>query len=329
MSHTPSIGVLLVQLGTPQAPTPTHVRRYLAEFLSDPRVVDLPRLLWWPLLHGIILRTRPARSAKLYQHIWRADGVSPLLYHTQHLHQAVNEALHPNIAVGFAMRYGQPTLPKALDTLLAQGVESLLVVPLYPQYAASTTASVIDATYQHLAKRRFIPTLRFARPFFAHPTYLNALTQAITTTPGWSKEAFHLFSFHGLPQRHVNEGDPYATQCRKTAQLLATALKLPATQWRLTFQSRFGREPWLEPATNQTLAALPKEGVQNLIAICPGFVADCLETLEEIAMGGKKIFISAGGSQFTYIPCLNDHPAWTAALIHIIRQELAGWMPNE
>ena len=324
----PETGVLFVQLGTPDDPTPSAVRRYLAEFLSDRRVVDLPRLLWWPLLHGLILRTRPQRSAALYQRIWRADGLSPLLHYTQQQAQAVGQALsaEKGVVVQFAMRYGNPSVAVLLEAMLGVGVERVLVFPLFPQYAAATTASVLDAVQAALARRRRIPTLRFAQPFFAHPGYIGAWSQQIRTQADLAQSDGLLLSFHGLPQRHVDEGDPYAVQCHQTARLLAAALDLPADRWQVTFQSRFGRDPWLTPATDHTLAQLPAQGKKRLVVACPGFVSDCLETLEEVALRGQEIFRQAGGEQFQMIPCLNDSQAWLTALAQMTREALQGWV---
>lgn len=319
---------MFVQLGTPDAPTPAAVRRYLTEFLSDRRVVDAPRMLWLPLLHGVILRTRPRHSAALYQHIWRSDGVSPLLYYTQKQTQAIGQLLESEkILVRFAMRYGNPSLTITLHEMVASGVERLLIFPLFPQYSAATNASILDAVQAAMAHRRFIPTLRFAQPFFANPDYINALAEQVRSSLP-PHETDYLFSFHGLPQRHVHEGDPYANHCHQTAHLLAQALDLPDHRWHCTFQSRFGREPWLEPATDATLAQLPHKGCKRLTVICPGFVTDCLETLEEINIRGRKRFLDAGGETFYTPPCLNDSPQWIAALARITRQELAGWLKS-
>ena len=323
----PKTGLLFVQLGTPDAPTPAAVRRYLAEFLADRRVVDMNRALWLPLLHGVILRRRPQRSAKLYQKIWRGDGCSPLLYYSQQQAQAVGLDLQAEqIVVQFAMRYGNPALEVMLLALLDAGVERLLIFPLFPQYSAATTASVLDGVQAALAKRRFIPTLRFAQPFFAHPAYVEAWASQIRMVADLEQMDCVLFSFHGLPQRHVDEGDPYAVHCQQTARLLAEALHLSEDRWLLSYQSRFGREPWLNPATDLLLAQLPAQGKKRLLVVCPGFVSDCLETLEEIAISGKERFLAAGGKQFKLLPCLNDTAQWLTALTQMARQELLGWL---
>ena len=320
------IGVLFVQLGTPDAPTPLAVRTYLAQFLSDRRVVDISPFFWWPLLHGVILRTRPQSSATLYQRIWREDGYSPLLYYTQQQTKAVGHILDSeNIQVGFAMRYGNPSLPPTLHAMIDSGIEKLLIFPLFPQYSGATCASILDAVQKAVARRRFIPTLRFAHPFFSHPGYIHTLAEQIRHHTV-QDPTFTLFSFHGLPQRHINEGDPYAHHCHQTAHLLAQTLHLSQDRWQTTFQSRFGKEPWLEPSTEAALTQLPKKGFKHLRVVCPGFITDCLETLEEINIRGKAGFMAAGGKQFETIPCLNDSPPWTAVLAQIIRQELSGWL---
>ncbi|MBF0625641.1 MAG: ferrochelatase [Magnetococcales bacterium] len=315
--------VLFIQLGTPAAPTAPAVRDYLAEFLSDPRVVDLPRLPWWLLLHGVILRTRPDRSAALYRAIWRADGTSPLLHHSRQQALGVAQALGGTVAVDLAMRYGQPALADRLQHLLDHH-DRLLVFPLYPQYAGSTTGSTLEAVSRILTRRRVIPALRWAGPFHDHPAYIQAL--AVTVGPVLTPEDHLLLSFHGLPQRHVDQGDPYAHQCRSTAERLAQALALTEDRWSMAFQSRFGRDQWLQPATDALLRDLPRQGRRHLVVACPGFVADCLETLEEIGRQGRETFLQAGGASFRMVPCLNDHPQWLAALAALVRQELAGWL---
>ena len=334
MSQTTKTGVLFVQLGTPDTPTPAAIRRYLAEFLTDKRVVDLPRALWLPLLHGIILRTRPQHLATLYQNIWRPDGMAPLLYYTQRQAQAVAQQLaSEKILVRFAMRYGNPALSTTLHAMVDSGAERILIFPLFPQYSAATTASILDAVQKAMARRRFVPTLRFAQPFFINPEYIKALAEQVhnhtTAATNAEKRHYFLFSFHGLPQRHIHEGDPYADHCQQTAQQLAQALGLRKEQWQYTFQSRFGREVWLEPATDTVLTQLPKRGIKQLTILCPGFVTDCLETLEEIHVQGKKLFLEAGGASFCSIPCLNDTSLWTTALARITRQELSGWLETD
>ncbi|MBF0285231.1 MAG: ferrochelatase [Magnetococcales bacterium] len=331
MSDSPPVTLLLVQLGTPDAPETAAVRRYLAEFLADPRVVDLPRWKWLPILHGLVLRRRPPRVAELYRRIWGADGVAPLLRHTRRLAEALQSRLGPEVEVGFAMRYGNPSLTRRMAELAATR-ERLVVFPLYPQFAASTTASILDVVYRALARGRRQPALRVVPPFYDHPGYIQPLAataRRATAADGAGEPDHWLFSFHGLPQRHVDLGDPYETHCRATAAALAGALGLPEGRWSLAFQSRFGKEPWLLPATYDVLEALPRRGVKSLAMLCPGFVADCLETLEEIGHGGRERFLAAGGERFTLVPCLNDDPAWLDGAERLARRELAGWMEGD
>ncbi|MBF0128236.1 MAG: ferrochelatase, partial [Magnetococcales bacterium] len=257
------------------------------------------------------------------------DGVSPLLHHSRVVTEGVARRLGAAATVRLAMRYGQPGIPSVLRTLSDEGVERLLVVPLFPQYSSAATASITDAVAAAYVHHRFQPALRFAPPFFAAPTFISALANSVTNTLHPSEEVFWLFSFHGLPQRFVDQGDPYDRQCDTTARLLAEALRLPDRRWRLSYQSRFGREPWLAPGTAETLASLPGEGFRRVAVLCPGFVADCLETLEEIAVQGRKTFLDAGGEHFQYIPCLNDLPTWVDALSDLTRRELAGWTGQE
>ncbi|MBF0262625.1 MAG: ferrochelatase [Magnetococcales bacterium] len=323
---TPTIGVLLAQLGTPDAPEPEAVRRFLKEFLSDRRVVDLPRWQWLPLLHGVILPTRSPRSAKLYQKIWRPDGVSPLLYHTRRVTEGLAARLGSGIRVEFAMRYGTPAIADTLHTMTRAGIQRLLIIPLFPQYASATTASIVDAVALALAGERLQPTLRFAPPFFADAGYIRAVADVARARLDPTVPRDWLFSFHGLPQRFIDAGDPYAEQCRVTAQRLAEELHLPENRWHVGFQSRFGREVWLTPDTAGLLDDLPRQGKRDLAVLCPGFTADCLETLEEIAVGGAEIFRHAGGERFDYLPCLNDAPSWIEALTEITRRELSGWL---
>ncbi|MGA8032922.1 MAG: ferrochelatase [Casimicrobiaceae bacterium] len=329
-------GVLLVNLGTPEAATPAAVRRYLAEFLSDPRVVEIPRIVWWPLLHGIILRTRPSKSAERYQAIWTRDG-SPLAIHTAKqkvlvsgwLGQRLKERGLPTdiCVVDYAMRYGEPSIGSVIDRLRAAGCTRILIVPMYPQYAASTTASVVDAVAAHVARIRNVPGLRFVDTFHDDPGYIAALAQAVNDY--WTRHARpeHLvLSFHGVPRVTLDRGDPYHCYCQATARLLARELGLESRQWSITFQSRFGRARWLTPYTSETLVALGKAGTRRVDVFCPGFVADCLETLEEIAIEGKATFTEAGGGEFHVIPCLNEHPRWISALTDLVLANLEGWL---
>lgn len=319
--------VLLVNLGTPEAPTAPALRRYLAEFLGDRRVVDLPRLLWWPILHGIILNTRPKRSAAKYARIWTKEG-SPLKLHTEKQAKLVKGLLGhrgiQDVAVAWAMRYGQPSVATALDQLKRDGIERVVVVPLYPQYAGSTTASTQDAVATWRRRNPAAPEIIELRDYHDHPPYLAALAQSIRDhwmTQGRPDQL--VMSFHGIPKRAVERGDPYESQCRRTAELLAAELNLPPERWQLTFQSRFGAAEWLQPYTQPTLERFAHDGVKRVDVICPGFPADCLETLEEIGMECRDAFLAAGGREFRYIPCLNERPDWIAVLTDLALAKLA------
>ncbi len=320
--------VLLVNLGTPDAPTPAALRRYLAEFLWDPRVVEIPRPLWWLILHGLVLRTRPAKSAAKYAAIWTPQG-SPLLHWTLLQAQALQAELTARgqpVVVRMAMRYGQPGIAGALDALKADGVGQVLVLPLYPQYAAATTASMVDAVAAWAGRQRRLPELRFVNHYHDDPGYIAALASSVRAH--WADHGQGdklLMSFHGVPARSLALGDPYHCECHKTARLLARALDLPADRYLVTFQSRLGRARWLEPYTEPTLKRLAAEGLRGVDAICPGFPADNLETLEEIGMEAREAFLGAGGQRFSFIPCLNDRPDWIAALADLAQRHLQGW----
>lgn len=302
--HQVKSGVLLVNLGTPEAPTPTAVRRYLRQFLSDPRVVDAPRLVWWPLLRGVILPLRASRVARLYQSIWM-DGGSPLMVYSLQQEQALRERLN-DIPVALGMSYGEPSFASALDSLLNQGVERLIVLPLYPQYSCSTVAAVWDELARRLAKRRSIPSVDFIRDYATHPLYIAALTASMRRSfAAHGEPDLLLLSYHGIPERYASEGDDYPQRCRATTRELVSASGIAPGKVMMTFQSRFGREPWLTPYTDETLKMLAKQGVKHIQVMCPGFAADCLETLEEIAVQNKAIFIGAGGEKYEYIPALN------------------------
>lgn len=316
------IGVLITNLGTPDEPTPSALRRYLAEFLWDPRVVDLPRPLWWLILHGIILRVRPARSARAYREVWQESG-SPLLTIAREQQCMLQQLLDRRSAdayhVVLGMRYGNPSIAAALAELKQQGIDQVVVLPLYPQNSCSTTASTLDAVAAAMRPRRDVPHLQFVADYHDHPLYIKALADSVREhRDGRGPAERLLISFHGTPKRFRDQGDPYYGQCQRTAQLLADELGLEPSQWMMTFQSRFGREEWLQPYTDKTLERLPAEGVKSVELICPGFSADCLETLEEIDGENREIFISAGGEVFHYIPALNardDHIAMMAALV--------------
>lgn len=320
--EAPRVGVLLVNLGTPDAPDAGAVRRYLGEFLSDRRVVEIPPLIWKPILHGIILRTRPAKSAHAYAQVWTEDG-SPLAAITKGQAVALQQAW-PDIMVDWAMRYGNPSIGDRLRAMKEAGCERILIAPLYPQYCGATTATANDAAFAALAKVRWQPAVRTLPPYHDHPAYIEALkasVEAQLATLDFVPDAI-MASFHGVPERTLHLGDPYHCHCRKTARLLGDALGRELT---VTFQSRFGRAKWLEPATDTVLAAMPGKGVRRVAIIAPGFSVDCLETLEELAIRGREIFETAGGERFAYLECLNDRPTGVKMLRRIIGSELAGW----
>jgi ferrochelatase len=324
----PRAALLFCNLGTPASPTPADVRRFLAEFLSDARVVEIPRLLWLLILHGIILRVRPAKSAAKYASIWTPEG-SPLKVWTEKqaigLQQWLTQAGH-HITVRYAMRYGQTSIAEQLDALKAEGVTRVLLLPAYPQYSATTTASLFDAVYTWAAKVRNVPELRFINRYHDHPAYISALADSIQRHWAARGRADQLvMSFHGVPERTLHLGDPYHCECLKTARLLAEALALPREAFKVTFQSRLGRAKWLQPYTEPTLIALGQAGVKRVDVVCPGFTSDCLETLEEINMEAREAFLHAGGEVFHYIPCLNDDAQWISALGDLAQQHLAGW----
>ncbi len=318
--------ILLINLGTPDEPTAPAVKRYLAEFLGDRRVVELPRLLWLPILHGIILNTRPAKSAAKYARIWTPEG-SPLKVHTEKqaklLKGLLGEQGHQDLIVDWAMRYGNPSIPSVLDRLKAAGAQRILILPLYPQYAGSTTASTEDAVAAWTKRQTQAPHIDWVREYPTDAAYIDALAASVhehRNTHGRGGKL--VMSFHGIPKRSVDKGDPYADQCHATAKALAAALDLPADDWLATFQSRFGAAEWLQPYTQPTLEALAKEGLKRVDVVCPGFPADCLETLEEISMECREAFLESGGETFHYIPCLNERPDWITALAEIALSKL-------
>ena len=324
----PKTALLLCNLGTPDAPTTASVRRYLAQFLADPRVVEIPRILWLLILHGIILRVRPAKSAAKYASVWTAEG-SPLKVWTEKqtklLQGLLGERGH-HVSVCFAMRYGNPSIAKTLDELRAQGVTRVLVLPAYPQYSGATTASVVDDVARWALRTRHLPELRFINRYHDEAPYIAALADSVRAH--WAKNARPdrlVMSFHGMPARTLTLGDPYHCECLKTGRLLAEALGLSKDQYIVTFQSRFGRAKWLEPYTEPTLKKLAKDGVQSIDVICPGFSSDCLETLEEISMEARDAFLAAGGKRFNYIPCLNDSPAGMRMLAGLAERHMLGW----
>lgn len=325
----PRLGVLLVNLGTPDAPTPAAVRRYLKQFLSDRRVVEVPRVIWWPVLNGIILNTRPRKSAHAYAQVWGEDG-SPLAAITKAQAAGLQARLGEDVLVRWGMRYGRPALGDELRALQAAGCERVLVCPLYPQYSAATTATVIDALGAALAKMRWQPALRTLPPYYDDPLHIAALAGDLARQLGalaFDPEVL-LLSFHGMPERTLHLGDPYHCHCRKTARLLGAALapQFPGLRVETSFQSRFGRAKWLEPATDAVLAAEARAGTRRLAIAAPGFAADCLETREELAIRGREQFAEAGGTHFAALDCLNAGAAGMAMLEALVRRELAGWL---
>ncbi len=323
--------VLLINLGTPDAPTASAVRRYLKEFLGDPRVVEIPRPLWWLILNGFILTTRPKQSARKYERIWLPEG-SPHKVHTEHQTALLRDQLHEKLGslplvVDYAMRYGNPSIPDVLARLKEQNCQRILLVPLYPQYAASTVATACDAVFDVLKKMRNAPALRTIKHFHDDGGYIKATAQNIRdywTLHGRPDKL--VMSFHGLPRRTLDRGDPYHCECQKSARLIAEELGLATDQYLVTFQSRFGRAEWLKPYTAATLKELGKQKTRRVDLVCPGFLTDCLETLEEIAMEVRDEFLGAGGGEYHYLPCLNERPDWLSALASIVLDNLHGWL---
>lgn len=329
----PKIGVLLANLGTPDAPTAAALRRYLAEFLWDPRVVRIPRLPWWLILHGVVLRTRPAKSAHAYKTVWTDEG-SPLLVISQRQRDAVASQLARRfkapIEVVLGMRYGTPSISDALAQLRDAHCDRVVVFPLYPQHSSATTASTFDAVAQVMEKRMWVPHLRFINHYCDDAGFIGALANSISSY--WQqngKPQRLFFSFHGMPKATLLDGDPYFCQCQKTARLVAERLGLRADEWQVAFQSRFGKAQWLQPYADATLKQLPQDGIKNIHVVCPGFSADCLETLEEMAMQNRDIFLKAGGESYAYIPALNVDDAHIDFLCDRIEQEVTGWMPSD
>jgi protoporphyrin/coproporphyrin ferrochelatase len=326
--QTPRTAVLFCNLGTPDSPSTADVRRFLSEFLSDPRVVEIPRLIWMMILHGIILRLRPAKSAAKYATIWQTDG-SPLKIWTEKQAKLLQGWLAQrghDVQVRYAMRYGQTSIASQLDELKAAGTTRVLILPAYPQYSATTTASLFDAVYQWAGQVRAIPELRFVNHYHDNAHYIGALAASIERH--WKANGRPdqlVLSFHGVPERTLHLGDPYHCECFKTARLLAQQLGLDKTQYKVTFQSRLGRAKWLEPYTEPTLIEMGQRGVKRVDVVCPGFTSDCLETLEEINQEAREAFLHAGGQEFHYIPCLNDDPVWITALCEVTQQHLSGW----
>lgn len=327
----PGIGVLLVNLGTPEAPTAAALRPYLKQFLSDPRVVEIPRWIWWFILNGIVLNTRPRQSAAKYAMVWTPAG-SPLKVYTELqarlLAAQLNQRRCP-VRVEWAMRYGAPSVARGMHALRAAGCDRLLVLPMYPQYAASTTASTYDAVFDVLKQTRNAPAVRLIKHFHDYPPYIAALAASVREHWATRGEPDRLImSFHGLPRFSLDRGDPYHCECQKTGRLLAEALGLDEDRYRVTFQSRFGRAEWLKPYTMETMAELGRAKLRRVDVICPGFTADCLETLEEIALENKRAFLDAGGGEFHYIACLNGRADFIDAVAALVIDNLSGWLPS-
>jgi ferrochelatase len=319
--------VLVIQLGTPDAPTVPALRRYLRQFLGDPRVIEAPRWKWWFVLNGFILPFRPRQSAAKYQRIWNPVTGSPLLHWTRRQTEELQKQL-PNVPVRFGMQVGNPPLAATVHQLIEDGVDRLIVLPMYPQYSATTTASATDALFQALLRERRIPALRIVPPYYQHPAYLDAMAAVIRDDLfrlPWQPEHY-LLSFHGIPIRYAQNGDPYATHVKRTTAGLIQRLGWPRDRWTQTFQSLFGREEWLKPYTEQTLIRLAKQGVKRIFVATPGFTSDCLETIDEIGREAREAFEHAGGQQLQRCPCLNDHPAWIEAMTALVREEGRGWL---
>jgi ferrochelatase len=326
----PPFGVVLANLGSPEAPSAAAVRRYLREFLADPRVVDLPRWQWWPILHLIVLPLRPRRSARLYRRIWTPEG-SPLLVASRRLGEALAARLASvagaELPVAVGMRYGEPSLASALRRLDTAGCRRVLVLPLYPQYSATTTASVLDGVFDELKRRRRLPELRTVRSYHDHPAYLEAVAESVRSF--WREHGPSerlVMSFHGLPERYVRLGDPYPLECAATARALAARLELPPGRWHMAYQSRFGREAWLRPDLGERLERWARRGSSGVDVVFPGFATDCLETLEEVGITGRARFAAAGGGELRLVPALNDRPEHAAALAEIALDHARGWL---
>jgi ferrochelatase len=320
-------GILIIQLGTPDAPTASALRPYLRQFLSDPRVIEAPKWLWWPLLHGYILRTRPAASAAKYARIWDPETGSPLLHFTRRQTELLQQQF-PNTPVRFGMMIGNPPLAQTIDAMRTEGVDRIIALPMFPQYSGTTTASAMDCLFAALKRLRHIPAIRVVPPYYAHPAYLDAVAATIhDDLAGLDWQPEHLVvSFHGIPISYVERGDPYPQQVQQTMAGLAERLSFSQEDWTQTYQSRFGRDPWLQPYTDDVLTTLAKQGLKRVAVALPGFTADCLETLDEIGNESREVFEHAGGERLRAIPCLNDHPRWIEAMTTIIREEGQGWL---
>jgi protoporphyrin/coproporphyrin ferrochelatase len=325
------IGVLWAQLGTPEAPTKEALRPYLKRFLGDPRIIEKPRWLWWLILNGIILNVRPKRSAALYKRIWREDGTSPLEYFTKQQTNLLRknlEHLSSEIEVEYGMRYSEPTLENAVDKLIEKGCTKILLFNAYPQYSATTSASNYDAVFKHLLTKRVVPTLRVVAPYYRHTSYIDSLAETINNSLSKlaNKPERLVFSYHGIPEEYVENGDIYCCHCTETSRALIPKLNFPKEKIIHTYQSRFGKDPWLVPYTDETIKKLAEEGIKHIAVCAPGFVADCLETLDELGNEGTHLFKEHGGEKLTLIPCLNDQPAWIKAMTEIATEEIQTWL---
>jgi len=326
------VGVLLTNLGTPKQATTKELRNYLREFLSDPRVIEVPRIIWWCILHFIILRIRPSRSAKAYQSVWTDEG-SPLALHTASqaslVKAEVEQRYGEHVVVEWAMRYGEPSISSTLNKMFEQGIRRLVVLPLYPQYSASTTASTFDAIAKDFTQRRWLPELRFINTYHTRDDYISALMHCVKRHINEHGQPDKLiFSYHGVPQRYLRNGDPYHCYCQQTTRLVAEKMGLDASQYLTSFQSRFGREPWLQPYTDKTLMQLGKEGIKSVAVICPGFASDCLETIEEIDEENREYFLESGGKEFHYIPALNSEPEHISMISNIVQENIGDWIED-
>ncbi len=327
------VGILLVNLGTPQAPTKQALRPYLREFLSDKRVIDYPRLLWYPILYGIILKVRPKKSAAAYASIWTPEG-SPLMFYSQRIATQLQEKLQGAwenpVKVVLAMRYGKPSIRQGLQALQDAGSRRFLILPMYPQYSVTTVGTIFDVVFDELKRWEWLPEIRTVHEYCRHPLYVQAIADSIRAH--WAEKGeingngMLIFSMHGVPARYTRKGDPYECQCKDTAELISAELGLPENRWQLTFQSRFGPEPWLQPYTDQTLKQLGGNGTARVDILCPGFAADCLETLEEINVENRHYFTEAGGQEFHYIPALNDSPAHVDLFAALATEHCQGWI---
>lgn len=327
-SNPERLGILVANLGTPDSPAPADVRRFLAEFLWDPRVVEAPRWLWWLALNAVILRFRPRRSSHAYRQIWTTEG-SPLLLHSRAIAASLANELQDNAVVALGMSYGRPSLAHGLRELKSKGARRILVLPLYPQYSGTTTASVFDRVTRELRSWRWVPEIRFVTSYASEPAYIESIAASINERWQTHGRAHLLFSFHGIPKRYLLSGDPYHCQCQNTARLVAQSLRLDRSEWSVSFQSQVGREEWLKPYTDQLLVQYASSGPKRLTVVCPGFATDCLETLEEIELRNRELFLRSGGESYDYVPALNATAAQINLLTALVHKHCAGWAPAQ